>query len=97
MNVKNRIPRWAYGVYAVLWVLLLASFADYYVRYQRINPLGVLLLVIIVVGSIIGPRWLKQPFFSREGMQDRLILVAFLLGMVIGFAAAFMVVIRTCL
>jgi hypothetical protein len=96
-NSSAHIPKWVYVAYVAMWILLLASFVDYYIRFQRINPLGVLLLIVLLVGSFITPRWLKQPLFTREGMQERLILMAFLLGMLVGFAFTILVVARTCL
>lgn len=96
-NSTDRIPRWAYVAYVAMWILLLASFVDYYIRFQRVNLLSLLLLAILLVGSFIAPRWLNQPLLTSKGMQERLILMAFLLGMLVGFAFAFLVVIRTCL
>lgn len=93
----ERPPRWVYVAFASFWVLLLVNFVDYYIRYQRINPLGLLLLVVVVVGSILGPRWLKQPLFTEEGMKERLVFMAFLLGAVVGFTFAVLVVMQTYL
>lgn len=94
MDKSEQAPRWAYVAYAAFWVLLLANFIDYYASYERINPLGVLLLSM-ALGSLLGPRWLKQPLFTTKGMKERLILMAFMLGAVVGFSFAFLVMAQT--
>lgn len=93
-HLSDRPPRWVYIVYTAFWVLLLAGFVEYYVSYERINPLGVLLLFSMAVGSMLGPRWLKQPFFTTKGIKERLIFMAFLGGTVVGFIFAILVVMR---
>jgi hypothetical protein len=84
MKTTERHLIWGRFLWISLWVLILAGMVYDQIWNHFINPLGILMLSILIVGTIIS-RWRKQPVLSTEGWQTRTIFAGILLVLTAGY------------
>jgi hypothetical protein len=67
-----------------LWILVIADIIYEKIWNNFITPLGVLILLILIAGTLIA-RWRNQPVISTEGWLPRTIFAALLFVLTAGY------------
>ena len=76
-SVLNKKISWT--IWTIFGVFLLINIAIDWFSYNRISPLGVLLLVIYIGTSLLMPL-LGLPIITTKGWKTRLVMMLLLLG-----------------
>ena len=93
MKTAERHLIWGKLLWISLWVSILAGIVYDRIWNHFINPLGILMLSILFVGTMIS-RWRKQPVLSTEGWQYRTIFAGILFVLTAGYILVRMFVLK---
>jgi len=69
---------WGKWLWALLWALVLVGIAYDMIWHHFINPLGILILSILILGTIIS-RWHHRPLITTQGWLQRMIFAIIIL------------------